>query len=201
MRIGIFGGTFDPPHMGHLILAAECQDQLALERVLWVLTPVPPHKPGKPVTDTATRLAMLQAALPDDAGFEISRVEIDRKPPHYAVDTMRLLRQAHPADTLVYLMGGDSLRDLPRWYQPQAFVNACDEIGVMRRPGDAFDLNELERALPGLSARVRFVDAPLLDISSSQIRARIAGGRSVRFYLPSSVYEMVISYGLYRNPA
>lgn len=201
MRIGIFGGTFDPPHIGHLILAAECQDQLALERVLWVLTPTPPHKPGKPVTPLDIRLEMLQAALPGDAGFEISRVEIDRPPPHYAVESVNLLRLRHPDDTLVYLMGGDSLRDLPKWVQPWQFVTACDEIGVMRRPGDAIDLDALEQTLPGLTARVRFVNAPLLDISSSQIRARAAAGRTIRYYLPPAVFKMVITHGLYRNLA
>src|SRR4030042_4938152 len=102
MRLGIFGGTFDPPHVGHLILADEARVQLGLERVLWVLTPNPPHKMDQAITPLVDRLDMLRAALGDALHFELSRVDIDRPPPHYAVDTVRLLRRHHPDDTLVY---------------------------------------------------------------------------------------------------
>src|SRR5512143_3713267 len=113
--IGVFGGTFDPPHTGHLILAAEAQAQLDLERILWVLTPTPPHKPGQRITSTALRLEMLQAAIDGNPDFELSRVDLDRPPPHYAVDSVHLLRAAYPQAWLAYLMGGDSLDDLPTW--------------------------------------------------------------------------------------
>ncbi len=135
LRLGIFGGTFDPPHIAHLILAAEAVDQMALDKVLWVLTPFPPHKTDKEITPCAQRLELLQAAIAGDSRFELSRVEIDRQPPHFALDTVTLLHQAYPGSRLVYLMGGDSLADLPVWYKPQQFVAACDEIGVMQRPG------------------------------------------------------------------
>jgi nicotinate-nucleotide adenylyltransferase len=200
MRLGIFGGTFDPPHVGHLILATEAQYQLQLERVLWVLTPWPPHKAGQPITPVEERLELLYASLDGNPDFELSRVDLDRQPPHYAVDTVELLHKTHPSAELVYLMGGDSLRELPTWHTPQAFVRACDEIGVMERPGREFNLPELEQILPGLSERVRFIEAPLLEISSTRLRHRIADGEPCRYYFLPAVYRLIEERRLYRNP-
>lgn len=197
-RLGVFGGTFDPPHLGHLILAAEAQAQLRLEKVLFVLTADPPHKRGRQLTPTADRLAMVEAAIKSQDIFEVSRVEIDRPGPHYAADTMQLLAKDYPGKGLVYLIGGDSLRDLPEWNRPQDFIAACSAIGVMRRPRSRIDLDDLERALPGLSARLEFVDAPLLEISSSEIRERIHDGGHYRFYLSGAVYEIIQKRGLYK---
>jgi nicotinate-nucleotide adenylyltransferase len=199
MRIGIFGGTFDPPHLGHLILACEAHYQLELDRLLWVLTPSPPHKPGQPISDTEVRLELVAAAIADSPAFSLSRVEIDRPGPHYALETVALLREAHPGDDLIYLIGGDSLHDLPDWHRPQEFVLACDALGVMRRPGDHVDLTGLEGRLPGLTERVRFIDAPLLEISSTQIRRRIARGQPCRYYLPPAVHRIIQQRGLYRS--
>jgi len=198
MNLGIFGGTFDPPHIGHLILAAEAQDQLGLDRVLFVLTPNPPHKMGLPITPVEERLALLQAALDGAPPFELSRVDMDRPPPHYAVDTVCLLRESRPQARLTYLMGGDSLADLPTWHAAREFVQACDAIGVMLRPGRVVDLPALESHLPGVSARVRFIKAPLLDISSSHLRERMAQGRPFRYYLPDAVYRIILERLLYR---
>ena len=111
-RLGIFGGTFDPPHVGHLILAMEAYDQLKLDRVLWVLAPNPPHKLGKKITDLDIRIEMVKAAINSDPMFEFSRVDIDRPGPHFVLDTMRILHEQKPDDELVFLMGGDSLHDL-----------------------------------------------------------------------------------------
>ncbi len=198
-RLGVFGGTFDPPHIGHLILAAEAHHQLALERVLWVLTPNPPHKGGRANAPLEARLAMVQAALANDATFELSWVDIQRPPPHYAVDTMHLLRQQYPQATLVYLMGGDSLVELHTWHNPLGFVAACDEIGVLERPGWRFDLAQIEQQVPGVSAKVRLARAPLLEIASSEIRHRVALGLPYRYFLPSAVYEVIERWGLYRG--
>jgi len=198
-RLGIFGGTFDPPHLGHLILAAEAQAQLGLERVLWVLTPFPPHKTGQDVTPLADRLDLLAAALDDDPAFELCRVDIDRPPPHYAVDTVGLLRALYPQAHLVYLIGGDSLSDLPLWHRPADFILACDEIGVMLRPGHVMDLDVLEARLPGLRLRTRLIRAPLLEISSSDLRRKIAQGRPFRYYLPQPVYQLISDRLLYQD--
>jgi nicotinate-nucleotide adenylyltransferase len=199
MRLGIFGGTFDPPHLGHLILGAEARAQLGLERVLWVLTPYPPHKVNQPITSLEDRLDLLSAALDEDPAFEISRVDIDRPAPHYAVDTLGLLREQYPQAMLVYLMGGDSLVDLPLWHRPLDFVHSCDEIGVMLRPGHAMNLDILEARLPGLRDRARLVRAPLLEISSSDVRRRIAQGQPYRYLLSDSVYRLVNDRHLYQE--
>lgn len=197
-RLGVFGGTFDPPHIGHLILGAEACADLNLDCLLWVLTPVPPHKLGQPITALEHRLAMLELAIAGNPDFRLSRVEMDRPGPHYMADTMRLLGNQHPSADLVLVIGGDSLRDLPTWHRPADLVAACDEIGVMRRPGDAVDLSAVERSVPGTQARVRFVDAPLLEISSSDIRRRIREKLPFRYFLSNSVYENILKHELYR---
>ncbi len=198
-RIGIFGGTFDPPHLGHLILASEACAQLNLSRLLWVLTPNPPHKLKQVVTSPEHRLEMLQRAISDNPAFELSRLELDRPGPHYTLDTVRLVQDQFPSADIILVIGGDSLRDLPTWRLAADLVSACREIGVMRRPGDSADLAALESLLPGLRARLRFVDAPLLEIASSEIRRRVAAGISVRYYLPPAVYEYIQKERLYRN--
>jgi nicotinate-nucleotide adenylyltransferase len=199
MRIGIFGGTFDPPHLGHLILAGEARYQLKLDKLLFVLTPIPPHKRDHTVTPLEDRLAMVEAALADNPAFELSRVEIDRPGPHYTVETMRLLRKEYPDDTLIYLMGGDSLRDLPvDWYKPDEFVAACDYLGVMRRPKDKIDLIALEESIPGISKKIEMMNAPLLEIASHQIRRRVAEGRPYCYYLPAAVCQIIQEKKLYQ---
>lgn len=197
-RIGIFGGTFDPPHLGHLILACEAHHQLELSRLLWVLTPSPPHKRDQPITAVEHRLNMVRLAIAGNPAFELSRVELDRPGPHYSVDTVRLLRAQRPDAEWIYLMGGDSLADLPRWHRPDELLREVDELGVMRRPDDRIDLQALEAALPGLSRKVRFVEAPLLEIAARQLRQRIAEGRPFRYYVPPVVYQYIQDHGLYR---
>lgn len=200
MRIGIFGGTFDPPHLGHMILAAEAWDQLQLDRLLFVLTPDPPHKQDQLITSLEFRLQMLEAAVIDNPVFEHSRVEIDRSGPHYAVDTVHLLQEEYPEAELIYLMGGDSLIDLPKWHQPQAFLSACAQIGVMDRPQEGIEIVVLEGQLPGVREKTRFINAPLLEISSRQIRRRVREGRPYRYYLMPQVTQIIDANNLYREP-
>ncbi len=197
---GIFGGTFDPPHLGHLILASESLSQLGLDRLLWVLTPSPPHKPGDPISPLPQRIDMLRRATADESRFEICNVEMERPGPHYTVDTLRLLKKQDASRDLVFLMGGDSLRDLPTWREPQQLLALCAAIGVMRRPGDAVNLDILERQIPGISAKVRFVDVPLLEISSSQVRERVARKAMFRYYLHPDVYAYILQNKLYQKP-
>ncbi len=197
MRIGVFGGTFDPPHLGHLILATEAAYQFHLARVLWVLTPDPPHKLVVPVSPVEYRLQMVQTIIAGDDLFKLSRVDLDRPGPHYAVDTLHLLHKADLDAELVYLMGGDSLRDLPTWYHPKELLNICSVLGVMHRVGEDVDLAALEQQLPGLAARVEFIVAPLMEISSSQIRQRIANGQPFKHFLTRSVYTIIRMNGLY----
>jgi nicotinate-nucleotide adenylyltransferase len=198
-RIGIFGGTFDPPHIGHLILAAEAYQQLALERLLWVLTPDPPHKQNMEITPLAHRLDMIQAAISGDPNFELSTVDIDRPGPHYAVDTLKILNDKKPGMDWIYIMGGDSLRDLPLWRAPVELVNMVTALGVMIRPGVKIDLARIELYIPGVSAKVKYINSPLLDISASDIRQRVEDGQAFRYLVPPGVYQIILDRGLYRS--
>jgi nicotinate-nucleotide adenylyltransferase len=196
--IGIFGGTFDPPHLGHLILAAEAYDQLALTRLLWVLTPLPPHKLDQAITPLEHRLVMTELMIGDYPHFEFSRAEIDRPGPHYMLDTVKVIRTKFPSAELTLLIGGDSLRDLPAWHNPLELVEACQWLGVMHRPDDTIELTELEQTIPGISLKIRFVDAPRLEIASRDIRRRITEGHAFRHYLLPPVYDYIQEHGLYR---
>jgi len=196
-RIGIFGGTFDPPHVGHQILAAEALDQLSLDRILWVLTPNPPHKQNRAITPLEDRLRMVESTITGNNKFELSSVEIERQPPHYALDTVNTLQELHPDAEMVYLIGGDLLSTLPEWYKPQEFVDACSAIGVMCRPGQQADLQRLEGVIQGISSKLVIIDAPLLEISSSGIRRRIVGKKPYRYYLPEAVCRIIREGNLY----
>lgn len=196
--VGIFGGTFDPPHLGHLILAAEAQAQLKLDRVLWVLTPQPPHKPERLLTPLEHRLEMLRRAIQGGPGFEFCAVEIDRPGPHYTIDTLNLLQESNPGAKFVLLIGGDSLRDLPGWHRPREIVAAVHALGVMRRPGDRIELAALEAVFSGICDKIWWIDAPQFDVSSSILRQRIAEAGHYRYYLHPKVYDYIQQNHLYR---
>lgn len=198
-QIGIFGGTFDPPHLGHLILASEAYSQLRLDRLLWVLTPDPPHKQDQVITPVAHRLAMVNLAIQDNPKFELSRVELDRPGPHYTLDTVETLADQYPDADINPIIGEDSLRDLPTWHKPKELLYACHWVGVMRRPGEEPNLDALERELPGIRSKVHYVDAPLLEIASRELRSRVAEGRPYRYYLPPHVYEYINEHHLYQQ--
>lgn len=197
-RIGVFGGTFDPPHIGHLVLAAEAVSQFELETLLWVLTPDPPHKQENPITPLAHRLSMLERMIQYNPVFQLSRIEIDRPGPYYTVDTIRLLAKQNADAELFLLIGGDSLRDLPTWRLSADLVAEVSKIGVMRRPGDSTDLAALEAALPGVTEKVQFIDALLQPVSSRELRRRIAAGEMYRYYVTQDVYEYIETNRLYR---
>lgn len=198
MRVGIFGGTFDPPHVGHLILAEECRIQLHLDKLLWVVTDNPPHKRYVQISDIEQRVELVKLAINGNPDFELSRVDIDRPSPHYAIDTVRILKQLMPGAIMFYLMGGDSLHDLPTWKRPQDFIREIDGLGVMRRHADQVDLESLEKVLPGIARKVKIVEAPILEISSRQIRQRVEEGEAYRYYLRDAVYKAILELGLYR---
>jgi nicotinate-nucleotide adenylyltransferase len=197
MRIGVFGGTFDPPHIGHLILAEEACYQMNLDRILWLLTPNPPHKPDQVLAPLMQRLRMVALTIRGNSNFELSRVDIDRPPPHYALDTMRLLLGAAPGNKWFFLEGEDSLRDLPDWHQPQALVDLVDGFGVMRRPGVFFDSISMEKQITGLSKKLFWLDTPLIEISSSDIRERILRGAPYQYFLSPAVHELIAENHLY----
>lgn len=195
--IGVFGGTFDPPHIGHLILADEARASLGLERVLWVVTGLPPHKPQPPQAPLEARLEMVAAAIAGDEGFELSRADVDRPPPHYALGTLTWLRERWPGHAFAYLMGSDSLADLPRWHRPAEFLEACAVLGVMVRPGSTWDMAALEKVLPGVGKKCRFFEAPQVGVSARDIRRRVAEGAPYRYLIPRAVMEVIRGRGLY----
>lgn len=197
MRIGIFGGTFDPPHLGHLILAGEACDQLRLDQILWVLTSDPPHKQEQVIYPVEQRFELLKATVESNPNFRISMVEMEKPSPHYAVDTIRLLAKQYLGAELFYIMGGDSLHDLPTWHEPGELIRESTGLGVMRRPDDEIDFLSLEAKLPGITKKINFIEAPLLQISSRQIRKRIAERRHFRYYLPLSVYDLIQRHHFY----
>ncbi len=198
-RIGVFGGTFDPPHIGHLILAGEAVHQFQLDRLLWVLTPEPPHKLENAVTPLTHRLAMLENMIADNPAFELSRIEIERPGPHYTVDTVRAIAENQPGADIILLIGGDSLRDLPTWRFAPDLVTVVSKLGVMRRPDDSTDLAALEAKLPGVLGKLHFIDALLQPVSSRELRRRISSGEMYRYYVAPGVYDYIEKNRLYRN--
>lgn len=196
-KIGFFGGTFDPPHIGHLILASEAAQQFGLSRLLWALNPDPPHKQEQDITPLSHRLEMVQRTISNNPLFELSRLEIDRPGPHYTINTIRYLAEQEPNAEIFLLIGGDSFRDLPTWRLAPELVAAVSKISVMRRPGDSFNMPAIEAQIPGLTDKVSFIDALLLNLSSREIRRRIAEGDEFRYYVHPFVYEYIKSNHLY----
>ncbi len=195
--VGVLGGTFDPPHIGHLVLADESVAALGLDQVFWVLTPSPPHKPDRPITPLKYRLMMVEETIKDNPQFHLSRADIDRPPPHYSVGTMEWLAEHHSEMRFIYLMGSDSFMDLPTWYKPQRFVEICEGIGVMQREGITLELSDVERMVPGISAKTYLFDAPLIGISGKDIRQRVREGVPYRYLVPHGVAEIIQQYRLY----
>ncbi len=198
MRLGVLGGTFDPPHFAHLIMAEYARELLGLDRVLWVVEADPPHKQGLAVLPIEHRLRMVEIALADNPAFELSLIDVDRPGPHYTVDMLSILSTQYPGSDLFFLLGADSFRELPRWHDPAGLIRQA-KLVVMERPGVVYDMAMLEASIPGLAERVVLVDAPLINISSSDIRARVASGRSIRYLLPTNVETYIHTQGLYRT--
>ena len=197
-RIGIFGGTFDPIHIGHLILAEEARYRLMLDCVYLVPAGDPPHKQNNDLTPVAHRLMMAELATADMAGLWVSRVDTDRPGPHYTNDTIQLIRQQVGEEAeLYFLMGMDSLRDLPAWRQPQWLIQQCILV-VLTRHDIEIDWMQLERALPGLRERVVLLDMPELEIASHTLRERIRNSAPICYQLPRMVEAYIAKQGLYR---
>lgn len=195
--IGVFGGTFDPPHIGHIILAEEGRISLELEKVLWVPTGTPPHKEDRVISPIKDRLDMVRAAMQGFSGFELSLVDVERPGPHYSLGTMRWLRDRNPEERYVFLMGSDSLVDLPSWRSPQELLALCDLIGVWHRPDVELDMAALEASLPGLHEKVRFIETAFIRISAREIRHRVREGIPYQHLVPSVVNELIVERGLY----
>ena len=194
--LGILGGTFDPPHYGHLALAENARVQLRLDRVLFVLAGQPPHKPEQPVTPARHRVALVEAAIADNPAFAISRVDLDRPGPHYTVEMLALLRREYPQADLFFLIGGDSLAQFLSWRDPAGIARQA-HLTVMQRPGYEPDLDALEQTVPGISERLAWLDAPRVGLASSDLRRRVSAGLPLRYLVPPSVERYIRKHRLY----
>ena len=194
MKIGLFGGTFDPVHMGHMILAETVRSDLDLDRVLFIPASVSPHKTHHPITEAAVRLEMLRAATGPVDGLDVSDKEIQRGGISYTVDTIEefLKDGVYRNMEICFLIGCDSLIDLDSWKDPERLLGLVS-IVVMERPG--YDRMTARRSFRD---RVRFVETPLIDISASEIRRRVREGKSIRFWVPEPVIPIIRERGLYR---
>ena len=190
------GGTFDPPHYGHLALAENGRVQLGLDCVLFVPAGQPPHKPGRPITPAHHRVAMVEAAIADNPAFALSRVDLDRPGPHYTVEMLALLQQEYPGAELFFLIGGDSLTGFPGWRDPAGIVRQA-RLVAMQRSGYELDLEALEQAVPGSRGRLVWLDAPYLNIAASDLRRRACRGLSLRYLVPPPVEAYIREHRLY----
>ena len=197
MRLGLYGGTFDPIHLGHLVLAEACREACALDRVWFVVAGSPPHKRGER-TPVADRLEMVRIAVAGHPAFEVSEVEARGPGPHYSVQTLEAIGRDRPADELFFLIGADSLADLPTWRQPGR-IAALATIVVANRPG----VDPARLAAPpdlGPDARpIRHVTMPAIGIASNELRRRVAEGATIRYQVPRGVEAYIAAQVLYRR--
>ena len=199
MRVGVFGGTFDPIHLGHLAAARAIQTTLKLDKVIFVPAGQPWMKAGTPVSPVKHRVEMVRLAVARRKAFELSTVEADRPGPSYAVDTMDTLRrQLGSSSDLFFLLGSDALMDIAKWKEPQRLIQLC-QLVAFARPGFGLPvIGDLEAAVPGVSQRVIFVEVPQRDIRAIAIRQRIAEGRSIQRLVPRAVERYILEHDLYR---
>ncbi|HLU43114.1 MAG TPA: nicotinate-nucleotide adenylyltransferase [Microthrixaceae bacterium] len=191
-RIGVFGGTFDPPHLAHLVVAVEVRDALDLDVVLLVVANDPWQKTDtRCITPAAVRLEMVRAAVADEPGLEASDLEIVRGGPSYSVDTMEELRRRHPDAELYLVLGADAAAGLDTWHRHRDLLALC-ELVVVGRPGTVPSLPEGTSAVQ--------VEVPQLEVSASDLRARVAAGRSIRYLVPDPVISLIREHRLYGGP-
>jgi nicotinate-nucleotide adenylyltransferase len=199
MSLGILGGTFDPPHVGHLILAEEARLQAGLSRVLWVPAGVPWRKAARVVSPVDDRVEMVRRAIAGNGRFELCTLEAERPGPSYMVETLVALKERHPGSSLALIVGSDALQDLPSWNEAQRLLSVA-RLLVARRSDDGEELvSGVERALPGVAERVVWIDMPRIDISSTELRRRVADGQGVRYLVPDAVAAYIEERRLYRG--
>ena len=202
MRVGIVGGTFDPIHVGHLIIAEGARVKLGLARILFVPAGQPWLKVNRTITSASHRVEMTRRAIATNPYFELCTVEVERSGPSYTVDTLLALgeRFGHEAD-FFFVLGCDSLAELPLWREPARLVQLCRLVAIPRLGVSVADLISLEASIPGLSDAVIQLDMPIIGISSSQIRQLTVEGLSIRYLVPDEVREYIAEQKLYGGPA
>ena len=196
-RIGLLGGTFDPPHWGHLWLAELARVQLNLDQVLFLPAGEPVHKVGQQITAVPHRLQMVSLAIQDNPRFVLDQTDCQRPPPHTTVSLLPLLQATRPETRFWLLLGGDSLRDLPTWVKPQQLITLC-RLAVLPRPGVEIDWEELETAVPGCKTAVDLLSGPTLSISATAIRAWVGQGHEPNYLLPTAVSNYIQKHHLYQ---
>jgi len=199
-RIGILGGTFDPPHVGHLWLATLAVDAMSLDRVLFMPAAQPPHKRRKGMTRATDRLLMTRLAIAGDEAFGLTLIEMERPGPSYTIDSVDELQRMYGTDgTLYLLMAADSLGDIDTWREPDALLERIEWV-VGPRPGSPIpDPSALEERFGANASRIHLLEGPSLDVSSSEIRRRVAARRAIRYLVPRGVEELIAQRGLYRR--
>ena len=198
MKIGVMGGTFDPVHWGHLMVAEEVRSRLGLTEVLLVPAGQPWMKLDRNLSAAAHRLQMVRLAIADRPYFRLTTMEIERVGPSYTIDTITELKaQLEPGEELFFILGWDSLAQLPQWRQPRQLVKLCRLVAVPRPGYPPSDLDSLSAVIPGLSRRVIILDKPEIDISATEIRKRVAQGLSIDHLVPGPVAEYIRKHQLY----
>lgn len=197
-RVGILGGTFNPPHLAHLVCASEAAAQLRLDRVL--LTPVatPPHKEAAMDPGPDERLELCRLAVAGDERLEVCDLEVRRGGPSYTVDTLRALRARSPRDELTFVLGADIALGLASWHEPEALIELAELAVAARSGASRGDVGQRLSEVFGDRARLRFFEMPRIDVSSSEVRRRVADGRPIRYLVPDAVAVRIAQAGLYR---
>jgi nicotinate-nucleotide adenylyltransferase len=202
--LGVFGGTFDPIHFAHLAVAEEAAEALGLERVLFIPAGEPPHKPGRAIAPAEDRLAMVERAIAGNPRFAADRLELDRPGPSYTVDTLEALRAtraaaATPRD-LVLILSAEAFLGVMTWREPRRILELARIVVAPRDGYPSAGPDFLAEHLPDLADRATFLDSPRLRVSASELRARAAAGRSLRYLVPDAVIAYIGDHGLYQNP-
>jgi nicotinate-nucleotide adenylyltransferase len=200
LRIGILGGTFDPPHVGHLWLATLAADAIGLDRVLFMPAAQPPHKGGRLVTRASDRLLMTRLAVAGDDLFDLTLIEMERPGPSYTIDSVDELQRSYGTDATLYLlMAADSLASIDTWREPDALLERIEWV-VGPRPGSPLpDRSVLDDRFGANASRITLLEGPSLDVSSSDIRRRVAAGHAIRYLVPRGVEELIRERRLYRR--
>ena len=199
-RIGILGGTFDPPHVGHLWLATLAKDAIGLDRVLFMPAAQPPHKRLRGMSSATDRLLMTRLAIAGDEAFELTLIEMERAGPSYTIDSVDELWRAYGTDAQLFLlMAADTLAQIDSWRQPDALLERVEWV-VGPRPGVPMpEPSALENRFGERASRIHLLQGPSLDVSSTQIRERVAAGHAIRYLVPRGVEELITDRGLYRR--
>jgi nicotinate-nucleotide adenylyltransferase len=199
LRVGILGGAFNPPHIGHLVCAQEALVQLELEKVVLMPFGQPPHRELEDDPGAQARLELVELAVGDDSRFEVSRLEVDRTGPSYTSDTLRELRETTPDDELFLILGGDQAAALPRWHEPEAVLSLATVAVVERSNWSRNAIGITVGRMPG-AERIRYLDMPIIQVSSSAIRRRVREGQPIRYLVPDRVADHIEAKGLYAAP-